>query len=59
METSEAKYYEEENDNESIDKSKLNPNDAYRKFKGKYLVGNIDFSDNIGKRRKPYGYTAV
>lgn len=54
----ESEYYEEEQENDSIDKSKLNPNDAYNKFKGKYLVGNVDFSDNIGKRRC-IGYNAV
>lgn len=53
-----SEYYEEENDNESIDRSKLNTNDAYSKFKGKYLIGNVDFSDNIG-RRKNIGYNAV
>jgi len=53
-----SEYYEEELESESIDKSKLNTSDAYNKFKGKYLIGNVDFSDNIGKR-KNIGYNAV
>jgi len=53
-----SEYYEEELENESIDKSKLNTSDAFNKFKGKYLIGNVDFSDNIGKR-KNIGYNAV
>lgn len=58
VDPSPSEYYEEENENESIDKSNLNTNDAYNKFKGKYLIGNVDFSDNIGKR-KNIGYNAV
>lgn len=58
VEPAEVEYYEEENENESIDKSKLNTSDAYNKFKGKYLIGNVDFSDKIGKRRC-IGYNAV
>ena len=58
VEPSPTEYYEEELENESIDKSKLNTGDAYNKFKGKYLIGNVDFSDNIGKR-KNIGYNAV
>lgn len=54
----ESEFYEEENENENIDKSKLNTNDAYNKFKGKYLIGNVDFSDNIGGK-KCIGYNAV
>jgi dynactin-2 len=56
--TNEPEYYEEEPENESIDRSKLNPNDAYSKFKGKYLIGNVDFSDSIGKK-KCIGYNAL
>lgn len=58
VEPAATEYYEEEQENESIDKTKLNTNDAYNKFKGKYLIGNVDFSDNIG-RRKCIGYNAV
>lgn len=58
VEPSPSDYYEEETENESIDKTKLNTSDAYNKFKGKYLIGNVDFSDNIG-RRKCIGYNAV
>lgn len=58
MQPVEQEYYEEEKENESIDKSKLNTNDAFNKFKGKYLVGNVDFSDNIGGR-KSIGYNAM
>lgn len=54
----EPEYYEEEQENESIDRSKINPTDAYTKFKGKYLIGNVDFSDNIGRKRC-VGYNAV
>lgn len=56
--SSEPEYYEEEADNDSIDRSKLNTADAYTKFKGKYLIGNVDFSDSIGRRRC-IGYNAV
>ncbi|CRK86253.1 CLUMA_CG000176, isoform A [Clunio marinus] len=56
----ESEYYEEENESESIEKSVLNTEDAYNKFKGKYLIGNVDFSDNIGKGRfSVKGYNAV
>lgn len=51
-------YYEEEAENESIDRGKLNPTDAYSHFKNKYLIGNVDFSDNIAKKRNS-GYNAV
>lgn len=58
-EPSASEYYEEEHENESIDKIKLNTGDAYNKFKGKYLMSEkVDFSDNIGKR-KCIGYNAV
>jgi dynactin 2 len=55
--SSEPDYYEEETENESIDRSKLNTNDAYTKFKGKYLIGNVDFSDGV--LRRCIGYNAV
>ncbi|KAG5678713.1 hypothetical protein PVAND_008361 [Polypedilum vanderplanki] len=55
--SSETDYYEEETENESIDRLKLNVNDAFSKFKGKYLIGNVDFSDSISKRN--FGYNAV
>jgi dynactin-2 len=58
MESNEAEFYEEEPENEAIEKFKINTNDSYNRFKGKYLIGNVDFSDNIG-RKKCIGYNAV
>jgi hypothetical protein len=56
--SNEPEYYEEEPENDSIDRSKLNPTDAFSHFKQKYLIGNVDFSDNIAKKRNN-GYNAV
>lgn len=56
--STEVEYYEEEVENDSIDRSKLNTKDAYNKFKGKYLIGKVDFSDDVGKK-KNIGYNAV
>lgn len=58
IESNETEFYLEEPENESIEKIKLNTRDSYNHFKGKYLVGNVDFSDNISKR-KCIGYNAV
>lgn len=58
MDNNETEFYEEEAQNDSIDKIKLNTQDSYKKFKGKYLIGNVDFSDNLGKKRC-IGYNAV
>lgn len=56
--STEVQYYEEEVENESIDRSKVSVKDAHKKFKGKYLIGKVDFSDDIGKK-KSIGYDAV
>lgn len=58
MESNETEFYEEEPENESIEKLKINTHDSYNRFKGKYLIGNVDFSDNIGRKRC-IGYNAV
>ncbi|XP_070501064.1 dynactin subunit 2 [Chironomus tepperi] len=58
MVSNEPEYYEEEPENDSIDRSQLNPTDAFSHFKQKYLIGNVDFSDNIAKKRN-IGYNAV
>ena len=56
--SNEPEYYEEELENDSIDRSKLNPTDAFSHFKQKYLIGNVDFSDDISKKRN-IGYNAM
>ncbi|CAG9799450.1 unnamed protein product [Chironomus riparius] len=56
--SNEPEYYEEELENDSIDRSKLNPTDAFSHFKQKYLIGNVDFSDDISKKRN-IGYNAI
>lgn len=58
IESNETEFYDEEPENDSIEKIKINTADSYNRFKGKYLVGNVDFSDNIGKR-KCIGYNAM
>lgn len=48
-------YYEEETENESIERLHISTKDSYSKFKGKHLQGNVDFSDRISKKiRKGY-----
>lgn len=51
-------YYEEEIDNENIERLHISTRDSYNRFKGKYLTGYVDFSDRIGKQSRP-GYDAV
>lgn len=43
-------FYEEETSNESIERLHISTKDSYNKFKGKYLTGDVDFSDRIGKK---------
>lgn len=50
-------YYEEEAENESIEKLNINTKDSFGKFKGKYLIGNVDFSDRLGRKVRN-GYDA-
>ncbi|XP_058833288.1 dynactin subunit 2 [Topomyia yanbarensis] len=50
-------FYEEEPSNESIERLHISTKDSYNKFKGKYLTGDVDFSDRIGKRFR-IGYDA-
>lgn len=50
-------YYEEEVDNEHIERLHISTKDSFNRFKGKYLSGNVDFSDRIGKNSRP-GYDA-
>nr|ABF18525.1 dynactin [Aedes aegypti] len=51
-------FYDEEPANESIERLHISTKDSYNKFKGKYLTGNVDFSDRIGKKIRN-GYDAV
>ena len=51
-------YYEEELENEHIERLHISTKDAYNRFKGKYLTGYVDFSDRIGRKSRP-GYDAV
>lgn len=50
-------YYEEEPENESIDRLHISTKDSFNKFKGKYLTGYVDFSDKIGRKIRT-GYDA-
>ncbi|XP_055529659.1 dynactin subunit 2 [Wyeomyia smithii] len=50
-------FYDEEPSNESIERLHISTKDSYNKFKGKYLTGNVDFSDRIGKKFR-VGYDA-
>lgn len=50
-------FYEEEPSNDSIERLHISTKDSYNKFKGKYLTGDVDFSDRIGKRVR-IGYDA-
>ncbi|KXJ75253.1 dynactin subunit 2 [Aedes albopictus] len=50
-------FYDEEPSNESIERLHISTKDSYNKFKGKYLTGNVDFSDRIGKKIRN-GYDA-
>lgn len=50
-------YYEEEPENESIERLHISTKDSYNKFKGKHLTGNVDFSDRLGRRIRN-GYDA-
>ncbi|XP_058457917.1 dynactin subunit 2 [Malaya genurostris] len=56
-ETETSDFYEEEPSNESIERLHISTKDSYNKFKGKYLTGDVDFSDRIGKRFR-IGYDA-
>lgn len=50
-------YYEEEIENESIERLHLSSKDAHNKFRGKYLTGYVDFSDKLGSKLRT-GYDA-
>ncbi|XP_037929267.1 dynactin subunit 2-like [Teleopsis dalmanni] len=50
-------YYEEEPENESIERLHISPSDAFNRFRGAALEGSVDFSDRIG-RRQCRGYDA-
>ncbi|XP_050685045.1 dynactin subunit 2 [Leptidea sinapis] len=43
--------YEEE-ENECIEQLHLSVKDSFNKFKGKVLIGNVDFSDRLSKRTR-------
>ncbi|XP_011184150.2 dynactin subunit 2 [Zeugodacus cucurbitae] len=43
-------YYEEEPDNDSIERMHISTRDAYNRFRGASLDGSVDFSDRIGRR---------
>uniref|UniRef100_A0A2M4AJR5 Putative dynactin subunit 2 n=1 Tax=Anopheles triannulatus TaxID=58253 RepID=A0A2M4AJR5_9DIPT len=50
-------YDEEEPVNDAIERLHLSTKDSMGKFKGKYLVGDVDFSDGIGRKNR-LGYDA-
>ncbi|XP_055595110.1 dynactin subunit 2 [Uranotaenia lowii] len=43
-------FYDEEPSNESIERLHISTDESYKKFKGKYVSGNVDFSDVLGKK---------
>ncbi|XP_037817240.1 dynactin subunit 2 [Lucilia sericata] len=43
-------YYEEEPENEAIERLHISTKDSYKRFHGASLEGNVDFSDRIGRR---------
>lgn len=45
-------YYNEEIENESIERLHLSSKEAYNKFRGKFLTGYVDFSDRLGKKAR-------
>lgn len=51
-------YYEEEPENEAIERLHITTKDSYQRFRGANLEGNVDFSDRIG-RRLCRGYDAI
>lgn len=50
-------FYEEEIKNEAIERLHINTKISYNRFKGKYLTGDVDFSDRLGKKLRT-GYDA-
>ncbi|XP_059609380.1 dynactin subunit 2 [Phlebotomus argentipes] len=50
-------YYDEDPENSAIECLQLSTKDCFNKFKGKYLKGDVDFSDRISKRTRT-GYAA-
>jgi dynactin 2 len=48
--TETSDFYEEETENEQIERLHISTKDSYNRFKGKYLTGNVDFSDRISKK---------
>uniref|UniRef100_U5EW30 Putative dynamitin n=1 Tax=Corethrella appendiculata TaxID=1370023 RepID=U5EW30_9DIPT len=50
-------FYDEEPNNECIERLHLSTKDSYNRFKGKYLTGSVDFSDRIDKKFRS-GYDA-
>lgn len=53
----ESSDFYEETENENIERLHISTKDAYKKFKGKYLTGYVDFSDRISRRLRT-GYDA-
>ncbi|XP_045536363.1 dynactin subunit 2 [Papilio machaon] len=47
----------EEEENESIEQLHLSVKDSFNKFKGKFLTGNVDFSDRLSRKTR-IGYRA-
>ena len=56
-ESESSDFYEEESTNECIERLHISTKDSYNRFKGKYLTGNVDFSDRIGRKFRN-GYDA-
>ncbi|CAH0715311.1 unnamed protein product, partial [Brenthis ino] len=42
----------EEEENESIEQLHLSVKDSFNKFKGKFLTGNVDFSDRLSRKSR-------
>ncbi|EDW60098.1 dynactin subunit 2 [Drosophila virilis] len=43
-------YYEEEPENEAIERMHISPSAAHKRFSNSTLEGNVDFTDRIGRR---------
>lgn len=49
--------YDDDPENECIERLHISAKDAFSKFRGKYLTGNVDFSDRLSKKIRT-GYDA-
>uniref|UniRef100_A0A6P4FM28 Dynactin subunit 2 n=1 Tax=Drosophila rhopaloa TaxID=1041015 RepID=A0A6P4FM28_DRORH len=50
LEPDTSDYYEEEPENEAIERLHISPSVAHKRFSGATLEGSVDFTDRIGRR---------